>query len=58
MRPGVWRQLYPLGFSEGRWEQKWKGCLIQNFLVFPFRLHVSYIPGSSLKSCCPGTSTG
>lgn len=24
-----------LGFSEGWLEQNWKGCLIQNFLVFP-----------------------
>lgn len=27
-----------LGFSEGWLEQKWKGCLIQNFLVFPLPL--------------------
>lgn len=35
MCPGVWRHTDSLGFSEGWLEQKWKGCLIQNFLVFP-----------------------
>lgn len=45
MCPGVWRQLCPLSFSEGRLEQKWKGCLIQNFLVFPFPLRCELYAG-------------
>lgn len=45
MCPGGWRQLCPLGFSEGRLEQKWKGCLTQSFLVFPFPLHSELYAG-------------